>query len=457
MKTTTAYRKPSRIAYAYIDFDSFFASVEQQRRPELRGRPVAITPSSEQMGGAITVSREAKAAGCPRVASRRDLLALCPDMAFVAQDPEHYMRVHHAALEAIDTVVPVHIVRSIDEMGVRLTSNEAADPHGLAARIREALADAIGPWITASIGFSTNRVLAKMAGASEKPEGCTVWHPDDWPGPLLDLPFAAVPGIGERMVVRLADNDIFNMEELLAISPKHARRIWGNVVGERMWHYLHGYEMDEPETETGMIGHGRVLPRAWRGFDQPYETARLLTIRAARRMRRWGYCASRFYLALKFRPAGNSRSVFSKDLSADEEFTRWASETDMPGVDDDHACLAALDRLWTRVRRIPPGQRDGGMWDGINVAHVQITFMGLEPVASRQSDMFADVRPEAQKWRAVTKAVDSLNTRYKASLVTQGPWVPPPGGNAGGKIAFCRVPEPEDFMDAPKRRPARST
>jgi len=435
------YTRPDRITTAYLDFDSYFASVEQQRRPELRGRPVGITPSTIQMGGTIAVSREAKAAGVSRVGSAKDALTICPDMAFVAQDPPHYIAVHHAAIAAIDTVIPVHEVRGVDELSIRLTPAEARDPEWIAARINGALAEAIGPHISASIGFSTNRVLAKMASAYDKPCGVTVWHPRDMPGPILDLPFAAVPGIGSRMAIRLQRAGISNISEFLAIGSKHARAIWGNVQGERMWHYLHGYEVEDPATKKSMIGHGRVLPRAWRGLEQPYGVARFLTVKAARRMRRWGYCAGRFYLGVKFRDPGFGHNYYSSDKAARDSIQRWSGEASMTFDNDDHACLTALAHVWERMASLTSQD-----WNMLNVAHVQIALTGLQPVAQRQADLFADTRPNAEKWRKVTEAVDTITARYQSSPVMMGHCLEPPGGHAGTKIAFGRVPEAEDAM-----------
>ena len=434
--------RPEAITCAYLDFDSYFASVEQQRRPELRGRPVGITPSPRQMGGTIAVSREAKRAGVSRVGGRVEALRLCPDMAFVAQDPQHYIAVHHAALAAIRTVVPIHEVRGVDELSIRLLSNEAAEPEVLAARINAALADSIGEHVTASIGFSTNRVLAKMASAFDKPCGVTVWHPRDWPGPLRDLPFAAVPGIGDRMAARLAAAGVPDLSAFLDIDPKHARAIWGNVNGERMWRYLHGERVEEPATRRSMIGHGRVLPRNWRGLERPYGTARFLVVKAARRMRRWGYCAGGFYLGVKFRDPDNDRNVYTRDATAREAFHRWSTEVTMFHDNDDHACLAALDRAWGIMAACV--RRDGRDHPRVNLAHVQIAFLRLRPVEDRQADLFADDRPNAAKWRAATRAVDELTHRYEATVVSQGILVEPPGGNAGTKIAFGRVPEAAD-------------
>ena len=433
------WRRPDRLTWLYLDFDSFFASVEQQDNPELRGRAVAITPSALQMGGSIAVSREAKAAGCARVGGRPALLARCPDMAFVAQRPTRYIEVHNQAVSAINGVVPVFDVRGVDEMAILLDPCEAREPEALAGRINAALAESIGPFITASLGFSTNRVLAKMASAFDKPCGVTVWHPRDWPGPLRELPFAAVPGIGERMAARLEAAGVPDLSAFLDISPKRARKVWGNVLGERMWYRLQGYDLRDPDTETSMIGHGRVLPRDWQGLERPYGAARFLVVKAARRMRRWGLCAGCFYLGIKIRPPGNTRAAYTRDPQGQEEFHRWATEVEMPGVDDDHGCLSALREAWSRL------ERDcGALGETLNIAHVQIALTSLCPKASRQSDLFADPRPNAAKWAKVTEAVDSLTRRYQSSPIMPGRCEEPPGGNAGTKIAFGRVPEAED-------------
>jgi len=53
---------------------------------------------------------------------------------------------------------------------------------------------------------------------------------------------------------------IATMADLLATQPKHMRKLWGNVTGERLWYALHGYDVQTPPSGRGMYGHGRVLP-----------------------------------------------------------------------------------------------------------------------------------------------------------------------------------------------------
>lgn len=422
-------RKPETIEHLYLDFDSFFASVEQQRRPSLRGRPVGITPSNEgfHAGAVIAASKEAKAAGVRNVMRRRDALDVCPGMVFVAQDPALYRRAHHAAQAAIKSVLPISKVMSIDELCCELDPPQIRDPLGTAAQIKRALADGIGPYITASIGFAANAHLAKMACKIDKPDGATIWQPQDMPAPLIDIPLDGVPGIGAGMTARLNKAGITDMAGLLGTSPKQLRRIWGNVAGERFWYAMQGHEVITQKTKRSMIGHGRVLPSAWRGLSQPYGCARMLLTKAARRLRREGFYANRLLVSLKMR--------FGR--GADPK--RWSDQITLHNANDDRTCLHALDQLWQPLaEHLAPRPF-------VNVSHVMVSFSNLVPVGEQQLDLWTQEDPERERWAAVTRAIDRLNAGANRSLVTIGPWSPPPGGNAGGKIAFTHVPDAEDF------------
>lgn len=424
-------RKPDTIEHLYLDFDSFFASCEQQRRPELRGRPVGITPTTGNdgmgSGGVIAASREAKKAGLRSVVSRRDALKICPDMAFVPQDPAFYREVHHGAQASIKTVLPIAKVMSIDELSCELRPQNIDDPLGTAVRIKRALAEGIGPYVTASIGFAPNGHLAKIACKEDKPNGATVWRPEDLPDALLHIPLGGVPGIGKGMTARLEQNGITDMAGLLATGPKQLRKIWGSVAGERFWYAMQGHEVITQKSKRGMIGHGRVLPAKWRGLSEPYGCARMLLTKAARRLRRENFYANTLYVSLKIRARPG------------EEPRRWADATELHSANDDRTCLKALDRIWqplaAKLERLP----------FVNVAHVMISFSGLVPIRARQLDLWATEDPERQRWEHVTRTIDQLNAAANRSLITVGPWSPPPGGNAGGKIAFTRVPQAEDF------------
>jgi DNA-binding NtrC family response regulator len=172
-------RRPDTIEHLYLDFDGFFASVEQQLNPRLRGRPIGIVPYEGGTTCIIACSREAKAAGVKNIMMVDEARRVCPDLLLIPQQPAMYRRAHNALVAEIDSVVPVDVVKSIDELACQLDEGQRQDPEGLSARIKAGIAENIGPHITCSIGFAANRHLAKIACAIDKPNGLTIWHPAD--------------------------------------------------------------------------------------------------------------------------------------------------------------------------------------------------------------------------------------------------------------------------------------
>ena len=219
----------------------------------------------------IACSREAKALGVKNVMTVNEAINRCPDIILVPQKPDLYRRAHDALLSEIETILSIDTVKSIDELTCKLDGRGIADPLGLAKDIKRNLGESIGPVITCYIGFAANRQLAKIAGKQDKPNGVTIWHPHMMLGPLLQVPLDDILGVGQRMRCKLAGFNIVDTPGLLALQPKHMRKIWGNVTGARMWYALHGYDIQAPETEKGMFGHGRVLPPESRTLAAAYD------------------------------------------------------------------------------------------------------------------------------------------------------------------------------------------
>src|SRR5476651_1764034 len=133
-------RRPTQIERLYLDFDGFFASVEQQVHPHLRGKPVGVVPFADaQHTCVIACSREAKLRGVKNVMSIAEARELCPDIILVPQSPDLYRRAHNALLSEIATVVPIDAVKSIDELTCRVTLSQRADPLALGIQIKKRL------------------------------------------------------------------------------------------------------------------------------------------------------------------------------------------------------------------------------------------------------------------------------------------------------------------------------
>ncbi|GHF24896.1 DNA polymerase IV [Kordiimonas sediminis] len=413
-------RKPETITTAFIDFDGFFAGVEEQARPALRGKPIGIIPFEHTSATCVIAANiKAKRMGVKSIMPVTEARRVCPDIQLVPQSPDLYERAHQKLLLTIEKEIPVEAICSIDELSCRLDPADIAAPEALAARIKARIRTEVGPYLTCSIGMAPNRQLAKIASDMDKPDGLTIFHPADLPGRLFDLMLDDIPGVGKRMRTRLNMAGIATVEDLWRSEPKRLRGIWGNVTGERMWYALHGYDVKADPTQRSMFGHGRVLPPEWRDFDHAYDCARLLTIKAARRLRRARLCARKFGLWLKMRDDG------------------WSGESYIGDVNDDHSAVYALTRLWQAARQeLPKNSR---------FIQVHVALYHLSPEGHQQEDLFLSQDKNRGKWHSLSHAMDQLNNRYAKSLVTLGFWTPPPGGYAGGKISFTRIPEAADF------------
>lgn len=418
-------RQPTEIETLYLDFDGFFANAEKTLQPALQDRPVGVIPLASKHTSLIARCYTAKKFGIQRGTSVQEARQLCPNIALPIARHDKYVELHHKILAVIDQHVPVKKVWSVDEMECALIGRERRNPETLAAQIKASLRKEFGPFLTCSIGFAPNQFLAKVAAEMNKPNGFNVFRPSDLPGRLFDLALTDLPGISSNMEKRLQKAGIFTIEDLWLLSPKHARAIWGSVEGERMWAQLRGYAVTRPETERRMFGHGRILSSDWRDPEKARDCIRLLTAKAARRLRRENYTASALSVSLST-PDGR----------------RWGRETRFFPARDDHTFLKEMARLYNQGTRALNHSR---------LKKLSVMLHSIAPVGTVAEDLFeqAEARSERARWEKLTDAMDALNSRNNDCVVSLGIRKEPPGGYAGAKIAFGRVPDLNDFALTP--------
>ncbi len=423
-------RKPETPEQLYLDFDGFFASVEQQADPKLQGKPVGVIPfDTTGFTCVIACSKEAKKRGVKNIMPIREAKQRCHDLILVPQKPDLYRRAHNTLINEIMAITPIEAIKSIDELTCKLDKYNRQRPNLVAANIKKRIHDHIGPHITCSIGLAANRQLAKIACKLDKPNGTTIWHPKDMPGPLEDIPFEDIPGIGGRMRKRLYQAGIFSTKALLQTSPKQMRALWRNVTGERIWYALHGYDVKAQPSKRGMFGHSRVLPPENRSQKEAKACARLLLVKAARRMRRENYYASKLWLHFSLK--------FPKKYQHEKLRRSYGNDLSFPPCQDDQAILKGFHQLWDETTPYLPKEA--------RILKVGVALYQLETANSRQLDLFYNEDKARQKWEKVNSAIDTLNSKYSKTIVSIGPWQPPAGGYAGGKISYVRVPGAEDF------------
>jgi len=406
------------IASLYIDFDAFFANVEKQIEPDIRARPVGVTALGSDYSALITRCYIAKAAGIKRGMRADQARELCSDIIIRVARPDIYVDIHNQILKEVNRHVPVKKAWSIDEVECALIGQERARAYDIGQAIKNGLRRNIGPYITPSIGLAPNQLLAKVAAEMEKPNGFVMLRAEDLPGPLFHLKLSDLPGISTGMEARLHKAGVMTVEEFWNISPKHARAIWGNVEGERLWAQLRGHTVEKPPTQRRMFGHSRVLSGEFKDPKRAVDCLRLLTVKAANRLRRENYTAAAMSLSFKSQHKG-----------------RWSGETQFAPCRDDHSLLSHMHRLYAR-----------GMED-VQPRRLRSASIMLHKIAlptQRGRDLFED--QDSRDWETLTDVMDSFNRKEKKAVIHLGPRPKIPGGYAGAKIAFGRVPDAEDFF-----------
>jgi DNA polymerase-4 len=426
----------SGLRWMFVDMNSYFASVEQNEAPDLRGKPVAVVPMMTEATCAIAASYEAKAYGVKTGTKIYDALKMCPQLKIVLARHDIYVDYHARILEAVDKHVPINKVWSIDEFDCELLGRqkEPETARALAHAIKDQIWKDVGPAINCSIGVAPNSLLAKIGTDMQKPNGLVMLPPEELPGRLFDLALTDLPGINVNMEERLRRGRVRSVRDLWNTSPKQARAIWGSVQGERFWYWLHGYNPPVPQTTPGMVGHSRVLDPQLRTPEKTRLIARRLLFKATNRLRRKGFYASRLSFSVRL-------------LSGQ----KWMSDVQFPAVHDHVTFLHHLEALWAQMTQECFGCTPDKMPNRILFKKTSVILHGLEEDGKITDDLFATAYGETriihEKRERLSAAMDKLQDKYKRETVLLGVTPQTLAGHVGTKIAFSRVPDKEEFWD----------
>jgi DNA polymerase-4 len=377
----------------FVDFDSFFASVEQYDNPALRGKPIAVIPVAAESTCCLAASWEAKQNQVRTGTGVREARVACPGITFVLARPARYVEMHHQLMDAIQDCIPHGEPLSIDEVPCWLIGRERKRENAvaIAKTIKQRLlALGFSPTINCSIGIAPNRFLAKTASDMEKPDGLTVMEQGDLPQRLHGLALRDFCGIGPSMEERLGNAGIRTVEQLCAATREHLRAAWGSIEGERYWLQLRGFDVPERAGKRGSIGHSHVLGPELRSFEGARSVLFKLLAKAAMRLRRENFLASG--LAIRIRFVGRDRR-FERDLQ-------------FAPIDDTPTLLALLGR---QLQALQHAQATG-RWQPSRhpPLSVAVTLVGLEPASGLSGELIDARRRE----KAMSTVLDAINMRY---------------------------------------------
>ncbi|MBI2430557.1 MAG: DNA polymerase IV [Candidatus Levybacteria bacterium] len=214
----------------HIDFDSFFASVEQQYNPKLRGKPIGVTATNGRTC-IIAASREAKRLGICTPSNIYDAKKICPSIQFVSADFVKYWEIAKKFVAIAKDYSPYVEVFSIDEVFIDVSHSVHLfnNTDNLISIIKKRIQKEIGEYITVSIGISYNKMLAKLASGLKKPNGVVTITPENVDNIYAHAKLTDICGIGERIKFRLNKIGIYTLLQLKKVSLVYLVAEFGNA------------------------------------------------------------------------------------------------------------------------------------------------------------------------------------------------------------------------------------
>lgn len=291
------------LRWMLFDLNSYFASCEQQEDPTIRGKPVIVVPTLADSTSVIASSYEARKFGIKTGTRVGDAKKMCPQVIIRHGNHKIYTEYHHKIIAAVNEIIPIDKVLSIDEVACKLMGSQqtfAAAEH-LAKKLKAHVKHKVGSEINSSVGIGPNILLAKIASDMQKPDGLVIIPREKILEKVGPLPIEVISGVGVQMKHKLNLKGYFIVSDLLKISEQELKKHWGNIAGLRIAKELRGEDLLwRAESVQKSLSHQHVLPPQLRNFESSYQILLKLLMRGATRLRDERFKAGKLSIAVKF-------------------------------------------------------------------------------------------------------------------------------------------------------------
>ncbi len=307
-----AHAELASLSLAHIDCDAFYASVEKRDHPELLDRPVIVGGGTR--GVVLACCYVARLSGIRSAMPMFKALKACPDAVVIRPDMAKYRAVGRAVRELMQATTPLVQPLSVDEAFLDLAGTERVHG-GPAARTLALLARRIEREIgvTASIGLSYNKFLAKIASDLDKPRGFAVLGRGEAMDFLAPRSVGLIWGVGAALQQKLARDGISTIAELRQRSEHELTARYG-AIGRRLARFARGEDDRpvDPDAPMKSISVETTFTRDIARLDGLAEQLQPLCASLALRLERAGRAAAAVTLKLKtgdFRVLSRSRQL----------------------------------------------------------------------------------------------------------------------------------------------------
>src|SRR3989339_413745 len=254
----------------HIDMNSYFASVEQQANPFLRGKPIVVGGKEGSRSVIVAASIEAKKFGIKTAMPTFEAKKLCPNLIFLEPDGSKYMQTTKMFLKIFNQFSDKVEVFSIDEAFLDMTGwcKNWQSARDKANKIKFEIKQQIGERITCSIGIATNKLLAKLASDMQKPNGLVVINEKNKIQVLDSIKLDDFCGIGRRILQRLENIGVESVKKLRQYPVEKLVREFGPFYGQKLKDMSNGHD-DSVVISAAQEAEVKSISRA---YTLPYDT-----------------------------------------------------------------------------------------------------------------------------------------------------------------------------------------
>lgn len=391
----------------HVDLNSAFATIEQQSRPRLRGRPVAVVNRRTEHTSVITASYEAKSMGVKVGMSLREAKYLCSNIVVIESDPIKYRFVYKKLLKILLDYSPNAMMKSIDEGLIDFNQLAVKKPLiDIGYEIKTRLKTEIGNVMRCNVGIGTNRFLAKTAAGLHKPDGLDEINSDNLRDVYKKLKLQDLTGIAYRYGARLEAVGIKTPLEFLDCDVVTLEKIvFKGIVGKQWYERLRGWEVDDRVFQMGRIGRQYVLESRTLSRQEILVRLHYLCETVGERLRKQAYGA---------------RGIYIYARTAEHKYWHASKLLPLPFFSN-QAIYSLAKKLFSKS---PPEIREIG---------IHCYYLIYSP--SPQMSFFGD---QLARQSRIYTAVDDINNRYGdrtvhcADTLTAGPHI-------GQKVSFGSI------------------
>lgn len=384
----------------HIDFNSYFATVEQQANPRLRGKQIGVTGGDRMERTVLgAASVEAKRFGVKTGMQIWEAKKLCPQIIIVPGDSDKYLEVTKRFLNILSSYSPYLEVFSIDEVFLDcfVANVSRNDVVNMAKEIKQRIRSEIGEWITCSIGISYNKLMAKLAGSLQKPDGLVVIPNQQAAIKVLDkVELDEICGIGSQYKKRLNNMGVFDFKTLRKV-PLETLLASFKSYGQVLYNMARGID-ESPiipfwqKEEVKSIGHRHTIDHDTSDLVEIKQILLKLTELIARRLRAKNLVGKTVHCW--YREAFHLGAGFTGD----------GMQSTMPHTNDGWEIFKATWKIFQQI------------WGGNEIRMIGVSVSNLKSVVPQTLSLL----PEISRQEKVIQAMDSINDRYGEFTLQRG-------------------------------------